>query len=242
MMLFSVSHSIISVHYNRSTPEYHVFYKPFESTGLLGKANTIRKCSNGIVYCYDEWPFDPTKTYFKKIEQEGEYTWNITDYTSTLCNISTGEVVDKAKRAQVHKGAYVRIAPKTTNGTWDVSYKLSDILSGKYNVHVVLLSKKFIDETTTKKLPVKFKASISYYDQEGNPQSKALGDINGFASNPEIDVEDIILEAGMEFPVCQFGQSTYVTITLTGNANKRKTNSETSEMYLDYIYLEPVIE
>ena len=244
-MQSSPNDSIISVHYNRSTPEYHVFYKPFESTGLLGKANTTRKCSNGIVYCYDEWPFDPTKTYFKKIEQEGEYTWNITDYSTDKdweCNISTGEVVDKEKRAKVHKGAYVRIAPKKTNYPWYVSYKLSDILSGKYNVHVVLLSKKFIDETTTKNLPVKFKASISYYDQEGNPQSKALGDINGFASDPAIDVEDIILEAGMEFPVCQFGQSTYVTITLTGNANKRKTTSETSEMYLDYIYLEPVIE
>lgn len=237
-MQSSPNDSIISVHYNRSTPEYHVFYKPFESTGLLGKANTTRKCSNGIVYCYDEWPFDPTKTYFKKIEQEGEYTWNITDYTSTLCNITTDEVVDKVKRTKVHKGAYVRIAPKTTNGTWDVSYKLSDILSGKYNVHVVILKKSFVVENA-KDLPVKYKVKLKYYGQDGKEIVKECGEKT---SDPNIDVHDLIVEEGMEFPVCQFGQSTYVTITLTGNANKRKTKDETSEMYLDYIYLEPVIE
>ena len=239
-MQSSPNDSIISVHYNRSTPEYHVFYKPFESTGLLGKANTIRKCSNGIVYCYDEWPFDPTKTYFKKIEQEGEYTWNITDYSTDKdweCNISTGEVVGKEKRAQVHKGAYVRIAPKKTNYPWYVSYKLSDVLSGKYNVHVVTLPKSFVVENA-KDLPVKYKVKLTYYGQDGKEIVKECGDKT---SDPTI-IHDLIVEEGMEFPVCQYGQSTYVTITLTGNANKRKTTSETSEMYLDYIYLEPVIE
>ena len=45
-----------------------------------------------------------------------------------------------------------------------------------------------------------------------------------------------------EFPVSLYNQSNYVTITITGNANKKKASTETSEMYLDYIYLEPVNE
>lgn len=236
-MQSSPEDSIISVHYNRSTPEYHVFYKPFESTGLLGKANSTRKCSNGVVYCYDEWPFDPTKTYFKKIEQEGEYNWNITDYTSNKCNITTGEVVDKEKRAKVHKGAYIRIAPKTTNGVWDVTYKIPDVLSGKYNVHVVTLPKDFVVEGG-KELPVKYKVTINYYDQEGKLQKEECGN----KSSNKGEITDLIVKEGMVFPACQYGQSTYVTITLSGNSLPIYVSKETTEMYLDYIYLEPVIE
>ena len=237
-MQSSPQDSIISVHYNRTTPEYHVFYKPYESTGLLGKAKSTRDCSNGVVYVYDEWPFDPTQTYFKKIEQEGEYSWNVTDYTSTKCTMTPYNVIDKV--GVVHKGAYMRILPKTTNGGWDVTYKLENVLSGKYNVHVVTLPKDMFT-TGGKELPVKYKVSISYYGQDGTVQKMDCGGKDGFSSKPS-EISDIVVAEGMEFPVCQYGQSTYVTITLSGNASVRKTSTETSEMYLDYIYLEPVIE
>ena len=41
---------------------------------------------------------------YAKIEQEGEYTWDISDYTTEKCNIDVKTVSDK----QVHKGSYVR--------------------------------------------------------------------------------------------------------------------------------------
>ena len=100
------------------------------------------------------------------------------------------------------------------------------------------MKKSFVVENA-RDLPVKYKVKLKYYGQDGKEIVKECGEKT---SDPNIDVHDLIVEEGMEFPVCQFGQSTYVTITLTGNANKRKTTSETSEMYLDYIYLEPVIE
>lgn len=235
-MQSSPEDSIISLHYNRSTPEYHVFYKPFESKGLLGKANSTRKCSNGVVYCYDEWPFDPTETYFKKIEQEGENSWNIT-YQSTSCGISTGEIMDKEKRKSVHKGGYIRIYPRSNNGNWDVTYKIPDVLAGKYNVHVVTLPKTLINETA-KELPVSYKVAINYYDKDGKLQKEDCGK----KKSTKGKITDLIVKEGMEFPACQYGQSTYVTITISGNSSPVLFQSETTEMYLDYIYLEPVIE
>lgn len=235
-MQSSPEDSIVSVHYNRSTPEYHVFYKPYESTGLLGKAKSTRECSNGIVYVYDEWPFDPTQTYFKKIEQEGEYSWNVTDFTSTKCTMTSFNVVGEGA-SLVHKGAYMRITPKSTNGTWDVTYKLTDVLSGKYNVHVVTLPKDMFISSATE-LPVKYKVTINYYGQDGTLQKFDCGD----QSSVQGEITDLVVAEGLEFPVCQYGQNTNVTITLTGNAKKTQTKKETSEMYLDYIYLEPVIE
>ena len=235
-MQSSPNDSIISVQYNRSTPEYHVFYKPYESTGLLGKANSIRSCSNGFLYCYDEWPFDPTQTYFKKIEQEGEYTWNISDYTTERCNLNVKAVLDK----QVHKGSYVRLSPIKSNDAmlWNVSYRVPGVLSGKYKVHIVTLSKT-IDVIDEEKI-VKFKTSINYYDQSGKLQNTPWSEQTIETEDYVNKVKDMVV-AEMEFPVCQFGQTTDVTVTINGNANPKK-KTETSIIYLDYIYLEPVIE
>lgn len=234
--------SVISYWYTKITPEYHVFYKPYEPTGLFGKAKGKRMCSNGILYYYDEWPFDPQQTYFKKIEQEGESTWNITAWTSDKCNTNPKTTNDK----RVHKGGYVQIIPASTNGTYDVTYKLTNVLSGKYNVHLVTIPKTIYSEAA-KNLPVKYKIKLTYYGQDGKEIVKDCGAFDSTIGTVEgditpDDVSNMIVAANMEFPVSLYNQSNYVTITITGNANKKKASTETSEMYLDYIYLEPVNE
>ena len=234
--------SVISYWYTKITPEYHVFYKPYEPTGLFGKAKGKRMCSNGILYYYDEWPFDPQQTYFKKIEQEGESTWNITAWTSDKCNTNPKTTNDK----RVHKGGYVQIIPASTNGTYDVTYKLTNVLSGKYNVHLVTIPKTIYSEAA-KNLPVKYKIKLTYYGQDGKEIVKDCGAFDSTIGTVEgditpDDISNMIVAANMEFPVSLYNQSNYVTITITGNANKKKASTETSEMYLDYIYLEPVNE
>ena len=234
--------SVISYWYTKITPEYHVFYKPYEATGLFGKAKGKKMCSNGILYYYDEWPFDPQQVYFKKIEQEGESTWNITAWTSDKCNTNPKTTNDK----RVHKGGYVQIIPASTNGTYDVTYKLTNVLSGKYNVHLVTIPKTIYSEAA-KNLPVKYKIKLTYYGQDGKEIVKDCGAFDSTIGTVEgditpDDVSNMIVAANMEFPVSLYNQSNYVTITITGNANKKKASTETSEMYLDYIYLEPVNE
>lgn len=224
--------SVKSIWYDKNFPEYHVFYKPYESTGLFGKAKGQKECSNGILYYYDEWPFDPQKTYFKKIEQEGETTNNITDYTNDKCQLNV-----MSTNADVHKHAFVKIIPSKTNGPWDVTYKILNVLSGKYNVHVVTLPKTlFAGETTD--LPVKYKVKLNYFGQDGQPVPKDCGPFESEAGK----ICDEIVAANLQFPVSLYNQSNYVTITLSGNASAKKAKTETSEMWLDYIYLEPVNE
>ena len=231
----SPTDSVISYWYTKSTPEYHVFKKPYESTGLFGKAKGQKECSNGILYYYDEWPFSPKETYFKKIEQEGEYTWNITTYTSTKCALNERTTTNK----KVHKGGYVQILPNENNGKWDVIYKLTDVLSGKYNIHLVTLPKTiYLNDETATDLPVKYKVSLTYYGQDGKEVVKNCGNHESTA----YEICDEIVAANMEFPVSLYRQSNYVTITISGNASGRRPDTETSEMFLDYIYLEPVNE
>ena len=87
---------------------------------------------------------------------------------------------------------------------------------------------------------VKFKTSINYYDQSGKVQNTPWSEQTIKTEDYVNKVKDMVV-AEMEFPVCQFGQTTDVTVTINGNANPKK-KTETSIIYLDYIYLEPVIE
>ena len=234
-MQSSPNDSIISVHYDRSTPEYHVFYKPFETAGLLGKAKSTKKCSNGVIYCYDEWPFAPTETYFKKIEQEGEDDGDVETYR---CNIEKKVVLDKG----VHKGSYLRIAPSASNysNSCYITYnKISDVLSGKYKVHVVLLPKTMGDDTADIGKTLKFKVAINYFDQSGKSILKDFGQQVVPSNQP--DIKDMIV-GEIEFPVCLYGQNNHISIKITGAANAKPALKETSIMYLDYIYFEPVNE
>lgn len=235
-MQSSPNDSIVSVQYTRFTPEYHVFYKPFENTGLLGKAKSKLSCSNGVIYYYDEWPFTQKETYFKKIEVEGEYTGEMADYsTKDTCTIVTRTTSNKL----VHKGGYVRIAPAASKfaSMWHVSYKFPDVLSGKYKVHVISLSKAI--DGSEEDRPVKYKVAVNYFDKSGKPQKYETDKLTSEYSEENMVDDKIVAE--IDFPVCQYGQTTDVTVTVTGAANP-KLKTETSVIYLDYIYLEPVIE
>lgn len=171
---------------------------------------------------------------YAKIEQEGEDTWDISDYTPEKCHIDVKTVSDK----QVHKGSYVRFSPISSrySNSWYVTYKIPDVISGKYKVHVVTLSKT-IDTIEEEKI-VQFNASINYYDQSGELQVYDCGSQTIETDDYVDKVNDKVITE-MEFPVSHYGQISDVTITIAGNANPKK-KAETSIMYLDYIYLEPV--
>lgn len=182
---------------------------------------------------------DPIQTFFKKIEQEGEYTWNMADYsTKDTLSITTKIIVGGG----VHKGSYVRLAPAASKygSLWRVIYKIPNVLSGKYKVHFVTLSKAIDPTTTDTDKEVRFKATVNYLDQSGKSQEFDCGALIVGTDEYVEKVNDLVI-AEVDFPVCQYGQSNDVTITIKGNANP-KSSAQSSIIYLDYIYLEPVIE
>ena len=143
----------------------------------------------------------------------------------------------------VHKGSYVRLAPAASKygSLCRVIYKIPNVLSGKYKVHFVSLSKTIDPTTTDTDKEVRFKATVNYLDQSGKSKEfDCGGQIIGINDYDEKKVNDLVI-AEVDFPVCQYGQSNDVTITIKGNANPKQTK-QSSIIYLDYIYLEPVIE
>lgn len=221
--------SVQSKWFDKNTPEYHVFYKPFEADGLFGKAEGEYQCSNGVLYKYDEWPFTPSQTYFKKIELEAEQTWNMISYENV--NYKTEHVVADT----ISRGAFVTISPIDSRD-WTANYKIANTLSGKYDICVKLLPETVINPSATNSKPCKFRATLNYIGENGEPVSKLLGD--AFTSD-KLLAKTVVLAEDFYLPVSNYNQTNdKITITLQSNVGSRDKNYVRT-MYLDCIVLMP---
>ena len=228
----SPNDSVISYHYSTSNPEYHVFYKPYAADGLFGKAKGVRECSNGNLYYYDEWPFTPEQTYFRKIEQEAEQSWMIKDYK--LCKYNTRSAAGDS----ISKGQFVVITPNTGTSNWSITYKLNGTLAGAYDFCVVLLPKN-VDNPKNVLRPYKFKATINYIDEEGKAQEYKCNNGKAIISRANV-VDTVVVAQGFKLPACNYSQNNdKISLTITCDISRTENLKYWREMYLDCIFLRP---
>ena len=232
----SINDSLISVPYIHTTQSfekgkkvYHVFRKPFEEGGILYGAQKLQ-CSNGSVYTTPEWSFKPTDTFFKEIRTEGESTWLITQEKDCSYN-SRRQIADS-----ISSGSYLQIIPRTGTANWELTFRISNTLSGDYDICAVILPQSVAGLSSTK--PCKFKAAINYVDENNTPQSFNCGNTQ-FESDPA-RVDTIVVAEAFHFPTCNFDQNEVkVTLKLQCSILARETSRYSREMYLDCIYLRP---
>ena len=160
----SMNDSVRSQWYSRFYPEYSVFYKPFSSDGIFGKAKERISCSNGIIYATDEWVFDPAMTYQRKVEVEADYSSRISSYDGKTTTLIPIKVINK----DVSEGWFMHIKPTGGNSNWSVTYRLDGVISGKYDIDVKVLPKSI--NGGENKRPCRFTATINYYDEDGKEQ------------------------------------------------------------------------
>jgi len=232
----SPNDSLISVPYIHTTQSfekgkkvYHVFQKPYEEGGILYGAQKVQ-CSNGWVYTTPEWSFKPTDTFFKEIRTEGESTWMITQERDCSYN-SRRQLADS-----ISSGSYLQIIPRTGTSNWELTFRISNTLSGDYDICAVILPQSVAGLSSTK--PCKFKAAINYVDENNTPQSFNCGNTQ-FESDPS-RVDTIVVAEAFHFPTCNFDQNEVkVTLKLQCSILARETSRYSREMYLDCIYLRP---
>ena len=232
----SVQDSLISVPYIHTTQSfekgkkvYHVFYKPFEEGGILDGAQKLQ-CSNGTIYTTPKWTFKPTDTYFKELRTEGESTWMITQEKDCSYN-SRRQIADS-----ISSGSYLQIIPRTGTSNWELTFRISNTLSGDYDICAVILPQSVAGLSSTK--PCKFKATINYVDEDNKSQSFNCGNTQ-FESDPT-RVDTIVVAEAFHFPTCNYDQNEVkVTLKLQCSILARETSRYSREMYLDCIYLRP---
>ena len=220
--------SLISVQYNISNPKYHVFYDPQNS---ILKGTQVLKCSNGIIYMAETWPFKPEQTYFTECYAEGEWTGNIIDYSR--CNYNSRTFTADS----VHGSGYLDIVPATSTSNWNLTVKIDNTLAGYYDVCAVVAPKSVYNSVNPDLRPCKFKYTINYIDTLGHAQTYT--NRKTLTSDP-LRVDTVVLAEGFYFPACNFDQTNNkISVTLQCNILARETSKYNREMYLDCIYLRP---
>ena len=229
--LVSVPYRNWRKNYVAGKPVYHVFQNPFEPGGILNGARKLQ-CSNGVLYKTDEWPFDPVKTYFKELWTEAEATWLIIPPEKSCRYTGIRLVADS-----ISENAFLQIVPSSGTANWELTFRIDNVLSGAYDVCVILLPQTVVNESARLR-PCKFKADINYVDLDG--KSKIFNcDNKVFQSNPE-KVDTVVLAEAFRFPASNYGQSSNkINLTLKCNIGPLETSKYSREMLLDCIYLRP---
>lgn len=234
----TLTDSLVSVQYltyrNLSTngkPMYHVFQKPFEPGGILYGAER-EECSNGVLFKTQQWPFTPEQTYLRELWSEAEQAQLIT--SNTECTYNPRRLTSKL----ISEGGYLQIVPRTATSNWEMTFRVNNTLSGKYDICAIILPKKIADVSLTDSKPCKFKAVINYVDTLGTAKTFNCNN-KQFQSDPE-RIDTIVLAEAFEFPVCNYNQNDIkVSIKLQCSILARETSRYSREMLLDCIYLRP---
>ena len=217
--------------YNVGKPIFHIFPYPFQPGGILYGSQAV-ECSNGVLYKTDEWPFDPSQTYFKEIWAESESTWLIT--AEKDCSYNSRRLVADS----ISEYAYLQIVPRTATSNWELTFRINNTLSGDYDICAIILPKSVANQNNPDMKPCKFKATINYVDEKGKEQSFNC-DNTQFKTDPA-KVDTVMLAEAFHFPACNYDQQDIkVSVKLQCSILTRETSNYSREMFLDCIYLRP---
>ena len=193
------------------------------------------ECSNGIIYETAEWPFSPLTTFFVENWAEAERTSLIMDEKD--CTYSPIAVAADS----VSEGYYLFIEPRTSTSNWELTFRLSNVLSGDYDVCAIIQPRTVggYSATASELRPCKFKATINYAEQSGKVKSFVCGDDKPFVTDP-LRVDTVVLAEAFHFPPTNYAQSEKsISLKLSCNISTRETSSYSRRMCLDCIYLRP---
>lgn len=243
----SVFSTLYSASENRREGKaYHIFGQPYSATGLFGSCVDSVECSNGTIYFMDQWPFADTTTFLRQIKLEAETYQNLPNLILKQQSVQT--VGDSTYENPIQ---VMRISGDGVSN-WTGKIYLSDNLKGKYNVKMVMLP------NTVTELPNFIHPKISYMMPDGN--EKVLIDsvtiesveyrpgkfretkvsyyaINNMAKMDTIDLGTI------EVPYCNYDMNQdKLSVTLSSGVNEKNSEKYSSEIWLDCIILDPVVE
>lgn len=224
--------SIFSTSYSPGEWPYHVYYHPFEAGGVMDPANIKDSllCSNGYIYRINEWPFTPQELYFHPIVMQGEREASIVSYKDCTLNYRS------AIGDSISGNGYVDIVSRTSTSNWTVTYEIRNTLSGTYDICAVILPKTVYLPNSRDFKPNKFKATLTYLDENGETQEEIYSkELTNNARRV-----DTVKIGRFTFPTCNYQQQdATVTLQLQCSITNRQT-AYSREMFLDCIYLKPV--
>ena len=166
---FRTCDSLMSTSYYSNSNRYHQ-YAP--ECWELAEGKDPIELSNGYAFITDHFNFKANKAWQYDIEVEAEDSWyictnsNWTKNTSSINPTGISQTVSEATVnpnvvGKVSSNKFREVSPKTNAAKLWITYNLPNVLSGTYDIYVVLLPENITDSLLTKVRPNKFKARIT---------------------------------------------------------------------------------
>lgn len=214
---------------------------------LFAGVSTPHTASNGYAYVVNQFNFRSQDTWAKKKDLEAEYGSVIESYSQCSPSSYTGTF---ERNDSIIKYSVLRTIQKSSSVNPDVTFKITNTLSCKYDIYLVMAWNKNAER------PALFKATLSYHDgKKAAATSKVLesseadslhyGGKNLFKNCPPvtdslgnvIQVTDTIpLAKDFELPVCYYGiDKAYVTLKVASTITSKQTSTYSREMWIDKI-------
>lgn len=161
---------------------YHVFYNPYGTQGLMSWVKDSLTCSNGSIYRLYDWPTAMQQSYFRPIYTQGEARHRIFEQFE-----ATGKALTISYPSQVSdsisENGYIRIVPQTQYDKYYVTYEIANVLSGCYDLKLVMLPKtvynpNYDPESTADKKQFrsnKFAVEVTYSGLDGKEYTVKSG-------------------------------------------------------------------
>lgn len=233
---------------------------------MFGNADPI-ETSNGYAYIVNDFNY-PTTTYAPTLDYEGQrycesydnqciigYTTKTYDNDFNRYYATTEDGTVSALRDSTYKYSYIVLGPKSSTSNPGAFFKISDVLSCKYDISVV------IGYNTDYDLPNKFRAYISYDNETKRFNNEALKNPNEDAfdqkganifntnyfvnKKPQVDANGVInytdticIAKDFEFPVCYYGlKDAYPVIQIKSNFTSSEKALYSREIWVHALIL-----
>lgn len=179
----------------------------------LSDHQTPVEASNGYAFIVDNFNFKANQAWQYDLTFEADRAFN-SQYSRSLSSASprgvTHTVTDANRNdtvvGQVYNGTYQEFVPSSSAANPQVTFNLEDVLSGHYDIYVVVVPENMTDAMNTSPKANKFTATLTYdYDENGNQQTLAstLGTENGGAFLSDVSkVDTILLFENYKFDTC----------------------------------------
>lgn len=235
---------------------YNVFYDP-ESANIFSGIEPV-KLSNGYAFVTDNYNIPTKETYLKKKDMSAFA--NMISYNSTYSDQPTAETLSWNLQTDLEKDGEGNVINSTDTlftektvlyvkpkgrGNPEVTFRLPNTLSCKYDIYVVTIYNAYVD------MLYAFRAEIQCHkgsekaatpDKLQNPADNSMIFTNRPMYNEDGTLhltDTVLVQRNYEFPSCYYGLTkAYPTlkIVLQGNTDR---NKYTNQMYIDRIILVP---
>lgn len=243
---FSTADSLVSTNYYGSDYYYHA-HAPY--CRELAENKKPVEASNGYAFITDYFNFKANLSWQYPITVEAEQTYYFTAANGASKALSNANpngirrtVSDETRNpyitGTVSGLVYQQFIAQTATSKPIVSYNLPHVLSGTYDVYVVIVPENMTDSANHEPKCNKFSAELKYdFDESGKYQSVITDEKDPFVSDPT-KVDTILLFKDFKFPYCYEGLSkSYPMISLSVVMTLADRKTVTPDLNIDCFIL-----